>query len=224
MKKLVMAIMLLSAVATTVYAQYYPTTKWPYVYENFEKGTIFLEGNKKNSDMLLNIHLMGNVLQYVGQDGRIYQKGDNDVMRVEIGDDAYIFSNHRMVRIIANEGTNLLVKMLLADFMVLQQGTGAYGASLNSSAATDLSSLDLGGLNSPEHGKLLQEKTNGRTIPIKEQYFFIINGQQIEASKKGVEKYVGAARADELKQFLKTSKTKWKNEDSLLQLLKFLGN
>lgn len=218
-----MAITLLVAAATTVEAQYSPNTRWPYVYENFEKGTVYLDGNKKNSDMLLNIHLMGNVLQYVGPDGRIYQNNDQNVVRVEIGDDAYIYSNHRMVRIIANEGTNLLVKMLLADFMVLQQGTGAYGASLNSSAARDLSSLDLGGLNTPEHGKLLQEKTNGRSIPIKEQYFFIINGQQIEASKKGVEKFVGAAHADELKQFLKTNKTKWKNEDSLLQLLAFIG-
>jgi hypothetical protein len=218
-----MAMTLLTVVAATVKAQYSPNTRWPYVYENFEKGTVYLDGNKKNSDMLLNIHLMGNVLQYIGQDGRIYQNSDQSVVRVEIGDDAYIYSNHRMARIIANEGTNLLVKILLADFMVLQQGTGAYGVSLNSSAARDLSSLDLGGLNTPEHGKLLQEKNNGRSIPIKEQYFFIIDGQQIEATKKGVEKYVGEAKASDLKAFLKENKTKWKNEDSLRQLLNFLG-
>ena len=223
MKRLLMALALLAAAVTAVEAQYSPNTKWPYVYENFEKGTVYLKDNTKNSEMLLNIHLMGNVLQYVGRDGRVYQNNDNNVVRVEIGDHAYIYSNRRMVRIIANEGTNLLVKLLLADFMVLQQGTGAYGSSLNSSAATDLSSLDLGGLNSPEHGKLLQEKHDGRNIPIKEQYFFIINGQQIEATKKGVEKYLGGARADDLKQFQKTNKTKWKNENSLAQLLKFLS-
>ena len=68
---------------------------------------------------------------------------------------------------------------------------------------------------------MLQEKKEGRTIPLIDRYFFIINGQQVEASKKAVEKFVGADRADALKEFLKVNKTKWKKEDSLTQLLGF---
>ena len=104
-------------------------------------------------------------------------------------------------------------------------GGGAYGSSLNSSSARDLSSLgfDLGGLDQPELGLMLQEKKEGRTIPLVEQYSFIIGDQQIEATKKGVEKFVGDTRADALKQFLKENKIKWKSEESLQQLLTFLS-
>lgn len=225
MKK-VFAILMLTLVASlTVQAQKYePNTKWPYVYELFIPGTIYFEGNEKSSaDM--NIHLWGNVLHYVKDDGKIYQSDDKKVIRVEIGSEAYIYSDHKLVRIIANEGTNLLVKLTKADFDAMRSGSGgAYGSSLNSSASRDLSSLgfDLGGLNNPELGLMLQEKRDGRAIPISEQYFFIIDGQQIDATKKGVEKFVGDAKAEALKQFLKTNKIKWKNAESLTQLLKFL--
>jgi len=213
----------LASVITVSAAKYEPNTRWPYLYQDFTKGVVFFEGNQKSSQMDLNIHLMGNVLHYIGQDGKIYKNDDQKVTRVEIGDDAYIFSDHKLVKILANEGTNLLVLLTKANFDALQQSSGAYGASLNSSATRDLSSLDLGGLDTPELGKMLQEKNDGRTIPMVQQYFFIIGGQQIEATKKGVEKFVGEAKADALKQFLKEKKTKWKDELSLAQLLQFLA-
>ena len=78
-------------------------------------------------------------------------------------------------------------------------------------------------MDQPELGLMLQEKKEGRTLPMVEQYYFIIDGQQVEATKKGVEKFVGDAKADALKQFLKENKTKWKKEDSLKQLLGFLS-
>ena len=223
MRKLVLTLAWLASVITVSAAKYEPNTRWPYLYQDFTKGVVFFEGNQKSSQMDLNIHLMGNVLHYIGQDGKIYKNDDQKVTRVEIGDEAYIFSDHKLVKILANEGTNLLVMLTKANFDALQQSSGAYGASLNSSATRDLSSLDLGGLDTPELGKMLQEKNDGRTIPMVQQYFFIIGGQQIEATKKGVEKFVGDAKADALKQFLKEKKTKWKDELSLAQLLQFLA-
>ena len=226
MKKVFSILMLTIAASLTAQAQKFePNTKWPYIYEDFTPGTIYFEGNEK-SQADLNIHLWGNVLHYVKKDGRIYQSDDKKVVRVEIGSDAYLFSDHKLMRIITNEGTNLLLKLTKGDFDAMRSsGGGAYGSSLNSSASRDLSSLgiDLGGMDQPELGLMLQEKKEGRTIPLVEQYYFIIGGQQIEATKKGVEKFVGDAKADALKTFLKENKTKWKKEDSLTQLLGFLS-
>lgn len=226
MKRLFVFFVFMQASLLTVMAQKYePNTKWPYLYEDFIPGTIFFEGNQKSTaDM--NIHLWGNVLHYVKADGKIYQSDEKNVIRVEIGSDAYIYVDHQLKRIVANEGTNLLVKLTKGDFDAMRSsGGGAYGSSLNSSSARDLSSLgfDLGGLDQPELGLMLQEKKEGRTIPLVEQYSFIIGDQQIEATKKGVEKFVGDTRADALKQFLKENKIKWKSEESLQQLLTFLS-
>jgi hypothetical protein len=224
MKKLLIALLLAGAVSATA-QKYEPNTKWPYVYETFQPGTIYFDGKEKTSADL-NIHLWGNVLHYVSKDGKIYQSSDNNVVRVEMAGNAYIFSDHKLVKIIANEGNSLLVKLTRGDFDALRSaGGGAYGASTNSSATRDLSSLgfELGGLNNPELGLMLQEKRDGRAIPIVEQYFFILDGQQIEANKRSVEKFLGDDKADQLKQFLKANKTKWKNEESLKTLLKFLA-
>lgn len=222
--KVVLPFYLLTFLPLTAEAQKFePNTKWPYLYENFTPGTIFFEGNQKSTaDM--NIHLWGNVLHYVKADGRIYQSDDKKIVRVEIGSDAYIYIDRQLMHVIANQGTNLLVKLTKGDFDAMRSsGGGAYGSSLNSSASRDLSSLgfDLGGLNNPELGLMLQEKKEGRTIPLADRYFFIINGQQVDASKKGFVKFVGEARAEALKNFLKEKKTKWKNEKSLTQLLDF---
>ena len=127
-----------------------------------------------------------------------------------------------MVKILAVEQNNLVVEQTKADFDALFSGTGAYGASLNSSASRDLSSLDLGGLDSPEYGRLLQEREDGRTISLKQQYSFIINDKLIDASKKEVEKLLNDEGKNTLDNFIKQNKIKWKDIDSLKEVLQFI--
>lgn len=226
MKKVFSILMLTIAASLTAQAQKFePNTKWPYIYEDFTPGTIYFEGNEK-SQADLNIHLWGNVLHYVKADGRIYQSDDKKIVRVEIGSDAYIYIDRQLMHVIANQGTNLLVKLTKGDFDAMRSsGGGAYGSSLNSSASRDLSSLgfDLGGLNNPELGLMLQEKKEGRTIPIENEYFFIIDGKEVNANKKAVEKIIDRERTEEWKLFLKENKLKWKNVESLKLVLGFIS-
>ena len=223
MRKIIVLLLLVTTALTVSAQKYSPNTKWPYVYENFTEGTIFFEGNKKTKAQL-NIHLLGNKLHYLADDGRIFTSDDKDVIRVEIGSDAYIYSDHKLVRIVAVDKTNLLVELTKADFDALFTSTGAYGASLNSSSSRDLSSLDLGGLENAELGRMLQEKNDGRDIPLKKQYLFILGGKQIEAVKKSVESVLNADGQKEWKDFQKQNKIKWKNEESLRQVLTFISS
>ena len=222
MKKLCSLLLLACAVLTASAQKYEPNTKWPYVYEDFTQGTIFFNGNKK-SESKLNIHLWGNKLHYLKDDNKIYQSDDRDVIRVEIGSDAYIYSDHKLVKILSAENNNLLVVLDKADFDALFTSTGAYGASLNSSSSRDLSSLDLGGLENAELGRMLQEKGDGRDIDVKQVYFFIVDGQQIDANKKEVEKLLSDNGKKEWKAFQKENKIKWKDEESLKKVLSFIN-
>ena len=223
MRKIIVLLLLVTTALTVSAQKYSPNTKWPYIYENFTEGTIFFEGNKKTKAQL-NIHLLGNKLHYLADDGRIFTSDDKDVIRVEIGSDAYIYSDHKLVRIVAVDKTNLLVELTKADFDALFTSTGAYGASLNSSSSRDLSSLDLGGLENAELGRMLQEKNDGRDIPLKKQNLFILGGKQIEAVKKSVESVLNADGQKEWKDFQKQNKIKWKNEESLSQVLTFISS
>ena len=207
--------------AIQVFAQFEPNTRWPYLYENFTDGIIYFDGNKKTTAKL-NIHLLGNKLHYVNTNGRIYESSHKDVIRVEIGSDAYLYSDRQMMKICTSKDKNVLLKLEYGNFDSMTAGSGAYGASLNSSAAVDLSSLDLGGLNKPELGKLLQEKNDGSSIPVSVKYYFVFDGVQVEASKKALDNYFGEAKESDWKAFLKANKIKWKNEDSLRKILDFI--
>ena len=89
MKRVVIFFALLTVAMGAGAQKFEPNTKWPYLYEDFQQGTIFFQDNQKNSSTELNVHLLGNVLHYLGKDGKIYQSDDKNVMRVEIGSDAY---------------------------------------------------------------------------------------------------------------------------------------
>ena len=223
MIKKLLSISAMLIIALAAMAQYEPNTKWPYIYENFTNGTAYSSDNTK-STLQMNVHLAGNVLHYIGKDDRIYRADDSKITRVEIGSDAYLFINHQLMQLIAAKGKNVIVKLADPDFSRMQSaGGGAYGSDSNTLATSRKSSLDLGGLNTPELAKMLLEKDEGAAIPIVNRYFFIINDQRIEASKGAVEKYLGESNEKEFKAFLKANKIKWKNEESLKQILYFLS-
>lgn len=222
MKKILLLFAMLNTILTTNAQNYEPNTKWPYIYENFTDGIVFFEGNKK-AQKQLNIHLWGNKLHYLADDNRILEAKDKGVVRVEIGNDAYIYSDNQLVKILDVDQNNLVVELTKADFDALFTGTGAYGSSLNSSAARDLSSLDLGGIDNPELGRLLQERNDGRDLSVKHVFFFIIDGKQIEANKKEVESLLSDNGKKEWKAFQKQNKIKWKDEDSLAKVLSFIN-
>jgi hypothetical protein len=206
--------------ATSAMAQFAPNTHWPYVYENFTEGTIYFTNNQKSTTQL-NIHLWGNVLHYVNTDNKIFESADKDVIRVEIGKDAYMYGDHKLMQIIAEKNDCVLLKLEKADFDSMFSGTGAYGSSLNSSAVKDVSSLDLGGMNQPELGKMLLSKHDGREIPISYKYYYNYKGRLVDAGKKEVASLFDDAKKQEFEKFLKTNNIKWKKESSMIKVLDF---
>ena len=217
-------LMTMSVVALLASA-YTPNTKWPYVYENFSEGTLYR--GKDYSVAQFNIHYMGNVLHYISpEDDKIYTAKGNDVDSVMIADRKYVLVDHKdgrkMMEVVAQSGENKAFRLDYVDFdAAMQSSGGAYGSSSNSSATRNLSSLDLGGLNNPKHGLLLQEKNDGKSLVVRSRYYLRIGKFDIEANKKAVEQIVPAEKEEEWKQFLKKNKIKWKKPESLLQVLEF---
>ena len=152
---------------------------------------------------------------------KILKTTHKDLLRVEVGTVPYILVDVQLMELNGDKNGNVLVKLVRGDFDAMKEGTGAYGASLNSSAKMDLTSLDLGGMDKPELAKMQAEKNDGREIPLVTEYFYVIGGQMIEARKGKISDYIGKAREAEWKAFQKNNKIKWKKEDSLLKVLDF---
>lgn len=219
-KIIILTVLLVSLTAT---AQYAPNTKWPYLNEAFQHGTIYFDTDKR-TEADLNIHLWKNALHYISEDGRIFEAPQNGLMRVEIGNKAYIPVNRELMEIVAVKGVNMLLKLEKANFDSMNEGTGAYGASLNSSSSKDLSSLDLGGMNNPKLGEMLQQRHDGREIPINVRFYFLFGEKLVEANKASVESLIGNDCREKWKVFQKERKIKWKKEASLKEVLDFVSN
>lgn len=204
----------------SLFGQYSPNTRWPYLNEHFQEGIIYFDDNKKSSAQL-NIHLWGNVLHYVTPEGKIFESSDKNIVRVEIGKTAYLYGDGQLMELLGRKGNHVLLKLQKGDFDAMKAGAGAYGASLNSSASTDLNSLDLGGMDKPSLAKMQSEKNDGREIPMVIEYYFIIDGKVLKATKGEMTDFVSVANRNKWKTFLKTHKIKWRKEDSLMEILDF---
>ena len=200
--------------------KYEPTTKWPYLYGDFKEGTLVFKDNGKTS-MQFNIHLLGSVLHYE-KDGLIYHVDNNKIAGVQIGDDNFLPIDGRLAKIAGKLSGDYLVVLTLGDFDALVSNTGAYGMSSTTSAVNKLSSIEIGGLSNLNHRQLVLEKQEGRMLLLKTEYYFIIDGNVVRASKVEVEKLIPASRMADYKKFVKENKIKWKNEESLLLMLGFI--
>ncbi len=222
MKKPLFILAMLSLYLTTISAQFKANTNWPYLYENFSEGTIYFTGNKEVKSKL-NIHLLESSLHYL-QDGNIYQANTHDILGAKIGNDKFICEDGKLMKTISEVKSNKLLKLTVGDFESLLSNKGAYGASSNTQAVKDLSSLEIRGLNNPAHGYMLQEKNEGRIVPLKETYYLLLDKKMIPATKRDIEKYLNDSDKDKWKGFLKENKIKWKDEQKLTLLLNYFTN
>lgn len=220
MKHIILFVFVLILLFKVQSQQYDPTTKWPYLYENFTNGVIYFADNKKITANV-NVHLLNSTLHYLKNES-IFQIEPKDLIRVEIGSDFFIYIDNQLSRVIKQNNKNLLTAITKGDFDALFKSSGAYGMSTNSSAARDLSSLEIGGLTNINHRQLMIEKEDGQSLPVKKEYFFIIDNNTFSASKKNLEKQLDPIMKDKLKIYLKKNRFKWNDEKQLGELLDFL--
>lgn len=199
---------------------YEPTTKWPYLYKDFSNGVVYFADNSK-VNASVNVHLLHSTLHYLKGE-LIYQVEPKDLVRVEIGSEYFIYIDNQLTRVVKSSGNNLLTSLSMGDFDALLKPTGAYGISTSVSATRDLSSLEIGGLVNMNHRQMLVEKEDGKSLPIKQEYLFVIDGKAISASKKNLEKSLAGKYKENFDTFLKNNKMRWKDESQLIKLFEYV--
>lgn len=208
----------------SVYAEYEPTTVWPYIYEDFADG-IVMYSNGQALKAKLNIHLEAAELQYLDGD-RIMTSNPDVIDYAVMADDKYVVADGRMMKVYSeNDSRDAFVLILkTGDLEALNSGTGAYGASTNTQAVSQKTSLDLGGKSIVDHSKLLADRKedSGKELPLKETKYIKVKDKCCKAFQKDVEREFGLTGNARWKSFLKTSKIKWRKEDDLFKVVEYL--
>lgn len=223
MKRLLLQILFLLT-GLSVYAEYEPTTVWPYIYENFADGIVVYSNGQANKAKF-NVHLEAAELQYLEGD-KIMTSNPDVIDYAVIADDKYVVADGMMMKVYTENDSRdaFLLILKLGDLESLFTGTGAYGASANTQAVSQKTSLDLGGKNIIDHSKLLADRKedSGKELPVKETKYIKVRDKCCKAFQKDVEREFGLAGNAQWKSFLKTNKIKWRKEDDLFKVVEYL--
>ena len=197
-----------------------PTTKWPYVYKNFQVGTIYFS-DKVSLELQVNIHLLKSALHYVKQDMIYHSDTSNPIDSIMINNNKYVYMDNQLVEVISEKNKNKLVLLKTGDFDVLFTTTGAYGTAAHTSAVIDLASYEIGGISNMNHRQLVLEKEDGKLLPVKTSLHFIIDGKSVAATKKGFREILDTDKYKQLEDYTKANKINWKNIVDLQRILVF---
>jgi len=197
------------------------TTTWPYLYPDFQDGTVYMRGGG-TQNIKLNIHLLRTSLHYI-ELGMIKEAFPRDIDSIRIGGDLFRYVNGVPMRVAARGTAGYVAERLTADFAAALEGSGAYGMSASTISKTDLSSLEVSGGTNQNHMLLLQSKDQGKTAEIEGEYFLVAGADVYPAVRKDVLEGVPEDRKESVAAFIKNFKIKWKRPDSLVLLADFLA-
>ena len=224
MRRITFMLALMFAATVQMFAQAGPTSTWPYVYDEFQKGTILTIGGKEKAGEF-NVNLADKKLHFI-EGGFIKASNMTDVLSVKIGNDIYQNLGGEIYKVLAKSDKCVVVEDNEIDYAALNETGGAYGSSSTTLGTTALSSLEgIGGSNSSKninHMELKLNKENGKLLTLITKKYILVNGRKIFASKKD---FMGAPGLDKdaAKAFLKANKIKWSKPQDLLLAGDFLS-
>ncbi|MGX8708063.1 MAG: hypothetical protein ACSW72_04840 [Bacteroidales bacterium] len=211
------------AMALTAQAQIEAYTTWPYYYPDFQEGTMTLN-NGQTRKMPINIHLLKGDLHFIDGKGMIQMAPAGQFSAVQIGDDVFRRVGGYLMKVTPGpDEKNYVAVRSTIDMSALNETGGAYGTPATTASTQRITSIDLPGFVNTSHMEQFQNRESGKKVKIKNEYFVVIDGNAVKATKKDFSDAIGSERAAAFKQFLKKNKINWKNEESLVKLFDFLA-
>lgn len=201
-------------------AGYSPTTAWPYLYPDFTDGVIYMNDGSKTAGKL-NVHLRAGRLHYLDGD-TVKEALPDGITAIFIGEDKFIMVNREAMKVRAEDRKGCVVTEILGDFSSLRSSSGAYGTSGTTLATRKLSSIDTDSQINQSHMLLLASQHNGAVLSLLEKFFIVTPAVTCLATRSAVEDAVGQERAAEWKTWLKSHKVKWRDPESLMQIVEFM--
>lgn len=226
MKKLILACALALCSFCILQAQRYePRERWPFIYEDFQKGAARTRAGALVTEAPLNISVIDGSLLYVDDNNKIMQADISKIYTVKIGEDVYVNIVGKLYRLLSELDLGLVLLETAVDANELSKVDIGYGVSSASASAMNVTIL-LDGRSNVINTNIEQtsmEKYSSNVLPVKETRYLFVKGRMVPATKGNLLSFDGidkkAAQA-----FIKQEKIKWKETESLEKLIIFLDN
>lgn len=213
-------------------ATYEPTSNWPYLIEDFSKGTILLAKDTV-SRARLNIHLRSEKLQCIDENGNIAQVIFPNVNGIVINNVVYRFVEGKPMRQVWAEEGIMLMDYEYVDFELIDngymQGLASYARNnsdvsmrANWNGHLNYRNIHMPGEFNEAYEELRAKRSDGQILSLKHTYYLVIGEQSCRASQKDCESILSKDQAKRLKSYVKDKKLKWKNAEDLKSILRYM--
>lgn len=208
---------------TNAFAQYKPSTKWPYVYEHFSEGTVYQLRNNATIEGKYNVCIDNGKLHFIDDKGVIMEAGLREISRISIGQKMFMNVSGKLMEVVAEseDGYVLLERSVSEAPKGVDIGFGIVTDNYSTSNVDLTTVLALGSsLVQTIAEEAMKEREYGTTVEVDEKYQLrTANGLMLPATKSDFQDYVGKK---ESKEFLKANKVDWKKPATMLPVLKYI--
>lgn len=216
------AALLLSAFSISA-QDYQPKEAWPYIYREFQTGTLTLLSGAV-SDSEFNIPIPSTKLHHI-KDGTIMELEIDTIKDVVIKGERYINAQGKLMKVLASSDKGYVLSLVAPDEEAMNKVNIGYGISSSTASAMNVTTLLEGSasdLVNLKYDTLMERRDAGKVLPVKSSIYLMVGITVVEATKYEVTQGCGVDKKV-LNNFFKTSKTKWKDAQSLLNLVNFIA-
>lgn len=221
-KKLILCASTLMLSSVIANAQFKPTDKWPYIYDDFVTAELISDNGKTVSTALVNICVSDNHIHYVRQsDEMILDMVSWNIQDIKIKDKTYKAVGSQVLEVLLEENGAYVLKGNSVDYNAMNKVDIGYGISSDTYSASnvDLSSVMIPG-NVHQKIQNAKEKREYETTLIIDDIIYAYDGKTLCKATKN--DFVEMYGKNETSAFLKQNKIKWNQPESVIKVIEFM--
>lgn len=182
------------------------------VYPEFKPATIKLVDGRILKQPLANVFLKNGALLYVSN-GKVMEANMKNINTVDFEDRHYVKIDSLLTYVVGNVGTNLLYRTQVID-------VDAYNRNLRNNV--NITNLDFGSL--IQYTTIDLSTEDDYLLPLIDLYYYQYNGKIIRVHERDIWRVLPKDKRRLFKTIVGKDDFSWTNQESLMELLKYISN
>ena len=216
MKRILLILFILFTAVFPSWTQEYCRTTWPYLYEHFTTGKVYLLGGGI-TEAEVNVSVADNKLHFM-EDGVIKEADMEKVLLAEINDDTYTQVDGLFLKQMAQGPKGMIAALIEADIAKISETPGAYGSSGTTMATSKISNIAFSNFDNMTQTNVHRVNEGGKQLELKKTYYVICKGHLQKAVRSTILRSLDKKQKKEFLAFLRNHHINWGEPESMLAL------